>query len=122
MQVPAGDRDTQITFQSATTTQDATYRTDSKAWANLATNPTEWAQVQDMLPSRGENIAEGIDVTRKPCRVRTLYRSDITAQMRVVIASVVHEIISGPVVLGSPARPEGLELICAKLSSQGETP
>ena len=43
------------------------------------------AEVQDMLPSRGERMAEGITVTERPARVRVRYREDINATMRVLI-------------------------------------
>lgn len=122
MQVAAGARDTEITFQQASVAKDATYRTQTKTWANLASHPTEWAEVQDILPSRAEGLEDGIDITRRPCRVRMLYRSDITAQMRVVIGGRTLEIVSGPVALGSPGRPDGLELICQQVSTQGDTP
>lgn len=120
MQPKAGIRDTLITFQSATTTQESPRGTYAKVWADVT--PTEWAEVQDILPSRAENIDPGIDVTRRPCRIRTLYRSDITARHRVKIGSRILEIVSGPAILGSPGRPEGLEMMCTEYSSAGETP
>lgn len=120
MQVAAGRRDTLVTFQSASTAQDATYGTQTKTWSDVS--PTEWAEVQDVLPSRGEGIDPGIDMARKPCRVRTLYRSDVTAKHRVKIGSRILEIVSGPAILGSPGRPEGLEMVCVEYSSSGETP
>ncbi len=43
------------------------------------------AEVEDMLPSRGERMAEGITVTERPSRVRVRYREDINASMRVLI-------------------------------------
>jgi head-tail adaptor len=42
------------------------------------------AEIEDMLPSRGERIANGINITAGPARVRIRYRSDITSTMRVV--------------------------------------
>lgn len=120
MQPKAGVRDTLITFQAASVVQDSTYGTQTKTWGDVS--PTEWAEVQDILPSRAENIDPGIDITRKPCRVRTLYRTDITAQHRVKIGSRILEIVSGPAILGTPGRPEGLEMICTEYSSQGESP
>ncbi|PXA93913.1 head-tail adaptor protein [Nostoc sp. 3335mG] len=43
------------------------------------------AEVQDMLPSRGERMAEGINVAARPSRVRIRFRDGITAAMRVLI-------------------------------------
>lgn len=120
MQVHSGKRDTLVTFQSASITQDATYLSRVKSWSDVT--PNEWAEVQDMLPSRAEDMADGIDITRRPCRIRTLYRSDITAQHRVKIGSRILEIVSGPVILGTPGRPEGLEMVCVEFSTQGQTP
>jgi head-tail adaptor len=120
MQPKAGVRDTLITFQVATKTQETARGTISKSWADIT--PTEWAEVQDVLPSRSENIEPGIDMALRPCRIRTLYRSDITPQHRVKIGSRILEIKSGPIILGSPGRPEGLEMVCTEYSSPGETP
>ena len=54
----------------------------SGTWALVAEMA---AEVQDMLPSRGERMAEGITVTERPARVRVRYREDINATMRVLI-------------------------------------
>lgn len=43
------------------------------------------ASVQDMLPSRGERLADGINVAARPARVRIRYRTDVTASMRVLV-------------------------------------
>ncbi len=43
------------------------------------------AGVRDMLPSRGERLAEGINVAARPARVRMRYREGIKAEMRVLI-------------------------------------
>jgi head-tail adaptor len=120
MQVHSGRRDTLITFQAETVSQNADYGTATKTWADVT--PTEWAEVQDILPSSGEDVAGDIDMSQRNCRVRTLYRSDITPKHRVKIGSRTLEIIRGPVVLGTPGRPEGLEMICVERSSQGQTP
>lgn len=37
-----------------------------------------------MLPSRGERIADGFNVTTGPARVRVRQRSDINSSMRIV--------------------------------------
>jgi len=44
-----------------------------------------WAQVQDALPSRGEKLADGINVATRPARVRIRYRAGITPDMRVLV-------------------------------------
>jgi head-tail adaptor len=119
MRPAIGKRDTLITFQSRTASQNATYGSSTYAWANLASNPTEWAEVQDILPSRAENISDGIDMRRRPCRVRTLYRSDITGDMRIVFDSRTLKIVSGPVELG---RRDGLEMLCEQFTTEGEAP
>lgn len=120
MQVHAGKRDTLITFQAASRSQESTYGTYENTWADVT--PDEWAEVQDVLPSRSESVEEGLDITARRCRIRTLYRSDITPQHRVKIGSRVLQIVSGPVVLGTPGRPQGLEMMCTEYSSTGEAP
>lgn len=119
MRVHIGKRDTLITFQRRTATQEAVYGTSAYTWANLASNPTEWADVQDILPSRAEDVMEAVSFSRRPCRVRTLYRSDITSDMRITFDSRTLKIVSGPAELG---RRDGLEFICEEYTTEGVDP
>lgn len=43
------------------------------------------ANVQDMLPSRSEKIADGINIAARPSRVRIRFREDVSAAMRVLV-------------------------------------
>lgn len=65
-----------------------------------------WAEVQDALPSRGERIANGINVAARPARVRMRYRDDVTAEMRFVLDGRVMQIVSGPAEIGRRAALE----------------
>jgi head-tail adaptor len=67
-----------------------------------------YAEIQDMLPSRGERIADGVNIASRPARVRTRFRTDITAAMRFVDGDRVMQIISGPAEIG---RREALEFM-----------
>jgi len=75
-----------------------------------------WANVQDMLPSRGERLADGINVAARPARVRLRYRTDVTPDMRFVMGNRVMQIISGPAELG---HREGLEFMVEDYSTAG---
>lgn len=77
---------------------------------------TVWAQVQDALPSRGERLADGINVASRPARVRMRYRGDITADMRFVTGTRVLQIVAGPAELG---RREGLEFMAEDYQPAG---
>lgn len=71
------------------------------------------AEIEDMLPSRGERLADGINVTAGPARVRMRYRTDVTSSMRLVeilsdeagndVDGRVLQIISKPARLGREA-------------------
>jgi SPP1 family predicted phage head-tail adaptor len=117
MRPEAGRRDTLITFMKRTSTQGEATGARTYSWSAVA--PQEWAEVHDILPSRGEQVSEGIDIARRPCRIRTLYRADINRTMRVTFDGRTLEIISGPVEMG---RRDGLEMMCQELSTQGEAP
>lgn len=54
------------------------------------------AEVQDMLPSRGERLAEGINVAARPARVRIRYRSDVAASMRVLVGRILKDVDGNP--------------------------
>src|SRR3546814_15312959 len=65
----------------------------SGTWESVC-NP--WVNYQDMLPSRGEKLADGINVASRPARVRMRFRTDVTPDMRFVIDGRVMQIIAGP--------------------------
>lgn len=88
------------------------------------------AEVKDVLPSRAEKLAGGINVATRPARVRMRYRSDVTPDMRLVLgARVVNDvvdysnarimqIIAGPAELGNR---EGVEFMAENYSTAGNT-
>lgn len=116
MKPSASKRDTLITFLSRTASQNDDYGTQEYIWAEHA---KEYAEVQDILPSRSEKIDDSISIQRRPCRVRTLYRDDITSDMRIEFEGRTMEIVAGPAELG---RRDGSEFICEQLSTQGDAP
>ena len=114
--IKAGDLDRQITFQQRTRTQDAdTGAWNESGWANIATNPTVWAQVQDVLSA--EKLDDSVSMVNRPARVRCRYRDDITSDMRISYEGRLMQITSGPIELG---RREGLQMICTDYSTEGD--
>lgn len=85
----------------------------SGAWEPVA---TVWASVVDALPSRGERLAEGMNMAARPARVRMRYRTDVTGDMRFVTGDRVMQIISGPAELG---RREALEFMVEEYRPAG---
>lgn len=87
-----------------------------------------WAEVEDALPSRGERLAEGINVASRPARVRMRFRDDVKSSMRFVLGATVTDdvvdysaarimqIVAGPAVLG---RREALEFMAEDYSTAG---
>lgn len=89
-----------------------------------------WANVQDALPSRGERLADGINVAARPARVRMKFRSDVTSDMRfrigrnvkndagerVWITDRIVQIISGPAELGNR---DGIEFMVEEYRPAG---
>src|SRR3546814_9150042 len=70
-----------------------------------------------MLPSRGEKLADGINVASRPARVRMRFRTDVTPDMRFVIDGRVMQIIAGPAELG---HREGLEFMVEEYCPAGQ--
>ena len=78
------------------------------------------AEVLDALPSRGERLADGLNVATRPARVRMRHREGIGPEMRFVLGAKVvddevdysgariMQIVAGPAELG---RREGLEFM-----------
>lgn len=112
----AGKLDRRVTILQRAETQDPNYGTISVEWVPLA---TVWAEVQDMIPSRAERMAEGISIARRPCRVRMRYRSDVDSTMRLSVEGRDMRLIAGPAELG---RREGLEFVAEELTSEGQEP
>lgn len=75
-----------------------------------------WANVQDMLPSRGERLADGINVAARPARVRIRHRTDVTSAMRFVMGDRIMQVVSGPAELGFR---EALEFMVEEYSPAG---
>lgn len=112
----AGTLDRRVTILTRAETVDPTYGTQTVTWTPLA---TVWANVRDMVPSRGERLADGVEIANRPCRVRMRYRADVTSAMRLQIGSRQLRIITQPAELG---RREGIELIAEELTTEGQEP
>ena len=107
---------TRIRIERKSVSHDADYGTEQ---VNLVEFATVWAEVQDILPSRAERLADSIVIANRPVRIRMRHLAGITPDMRVIIGDRVLQIVSGPAVIG---RREGIELIVEQYSSAGEAP
>lgn len=94
----------------------------SGSWATVA---EEWAEVQDVLPSRGEKLADGINIATRPARLRMAYRDDVTPDMRILLLKWAGsdwtvgrtlQIVAGPAEIG---RRSGIELMVEDYSTAG---
>lgn len=77
-----------------------------------------WAEVQDALPSRGERLADGINIATRPARVRMRFRTDISSSMRLVMGARIMQIITPPAELGFR---EAIEFMVEDYTSAGNT-
>lgn len=121
MRPSSGRRDALITIESRTTTKDPVYNTDVVTWADYA---QAWAEVQDVLPSKGESAADNINMAKRPARIRCLWIDGVTSAMRIVVEKDTArertlQIVSGPVELG---RLDGMEMMAEEYSTAGEAP
>ncbi len=119
----AGKRDTFVTFQVRETTKDPTYGTTIEGdWITFS---EAWAEVQDVLPSRSDSLAEGVSIDRQPARVRIdqLDGVGITSSMRIKIDADdlwperIMRIISGPAFV---QRSREWKMIAEQLSTEGQ--
>jgi SPP1 family predicted phage head-tail adaptor len=113
----AGTLDHRLRIERKVVTQDVSFGTEVITWATLA---TVWAEVQEVLPSKGEDQASGIRIAERPARIRMRYRSDVTSDMRLVHISRgnrLMKIIAPPVEMG---RRQGLEIMAADYSTEGQ--
>lgn len=111
--LPAGSLNKQIRIERPVS--DVSFKgAGSGNWALV--DDGVWASVQDMLPSRGEKLADGINVATRPARVRMRYREDITPDMRFVYGARVMQITAGPAEIGTR---EGVEFMVEEYSPAG---
>lgn len=111
----AGDLDRKVTILAEQETTDDIYgSTVTDGWEPVATVS---AQVQDILPSRAGRMAEGININRRPARIRMRYRTDVSLANRIEFEGRQLRIIAGPAEIG---RREGIELICEEMSTEGD--
>lgn len=91
-----GARDTQIAFEARETTKDPVYGTTVEGhWEEQS---RAWAEVRDILPSRSENVADGVSIQRRPARVRVDYFDGVgvTSAMRIDVGGRKLQIVAGP--------------------------
>lgn len=93
--------------------QESRYGTQQVAYTELA---TVWAEVRDMLPSRAERIAENLEISRRPCRVRMRWRNDVRTDMRLRFGTRTMRILA----LAEVGRREVLELMAEELTTEGQ--
>lgn len=119
-----GNRNREVVIQRRSETQDEDDGTDVVTWVDHA---TVFAEVMDLLPSRAEGIDDSIDIARRPCRVRMLFRDDVDMTMRFKLPARSPgegdrylRIISGPAEIGGFR--ERVEFVAEQLSTEGQEP
>lgn len=94
-------------------TPDPVYGGSETTWHTL---DTRYCNLQDVMPSRDEQIRNGASMTKVRSRLRMRYTSDIDTTMRVVIfrpTEQIWNIIGGPAEIG--AR-DGVEFMIERVS------
>lgn len=79
------------------------------------------AQVQDMLPSKSEQVQNGARVADRTARVRMRFMRGITSDMRVVVHNdldELYQISSPPAEIG---RREWIEFVITEYTTHGDT-
>jgi SPP1 family predicted phage head-tail adaptor len=109
MTLLAGNMDRRITFQSFTTSKNEVNE-DVKAWADLASIPTVWAQVLPLSQKEMVDASRVMTLNDKVFIVR--YRADIDEKMRVVYESDSYDIHS----VTEIGRREGLRIVARRVA------
>lgn len=109
----AGHLDRTIRFERQAEAADDSFSAGQDAWVTVV---TVRAQVQDVMPSRAERAGEAVKIANRPARVRIRWRSDITADMRIVYGSRIMQLLGPPAELG---RRQWLEMMAEDYSTAG---
>ena len=107
---------TRIQIERKVVTRHLQYGTQQVTWEQFA---CVWAEVKDILPSKAERLADSIQVSRRPARIRLRYLAGLTGDMRIRIDNRLYQIVSGPATLG---RREATEVMVEEHSSEGAAP
>lgn len=94
--------------------QENEYGTPTVSWALRSMS---WFDKQDVLPSRSEDVKQGLAMSASQSRFRGRYRTDIDASLRIVVQSnppVTYQIISAAAVLGNK---DGIEFMGERITS-----
>ena len=67
-----------------------------------------WCNVQDVLPSKTEEIKSNLKVNAKRARLRIRYRKDLDSSMRVIIDGATYQLISDFAELGNKQYAEAM--------------
>lgn len=94
LNVNVGELRTLITFQSPTVNKAAS-GAQTESYANVATNPTVWAQI---VWDHGQSVVVATDAERSEQRgtVTIRYRSDVSDKWQVLVDGSAYKIISPP--------------------------
>lgn len=109
-----GPLNTRCSIEQQVQTIDSTYGSTVTSWSLLG---VRWCNLQDVMPSRSEQVKAGLTVDAKRARLRLRYCTDITTDMRVIIhrpGREVYQIISPPAVLGDK---DGIEVVIERVST-----
>lgn len=116
--MPAGKFNRIVRVERPVAVVDPEYGTTITSWVPVS--EFSRANVQDVLPSKGESAANGIDVSRRPARVRMRWRTDIDARMRLVFLdreNRIMEIVTEPAEFGDR---EAIEFMVVEYSVRGD--
>lgn len=111
-----GQMDRRIRIEQRSTTQEADYGTRADTWTTVATVA---AQIQEVLPSKGETQSD-MRLAERPARVRIRYLAGLSSDMRIVDLSRsnrVMKIATPPIEIGGRRR--WLEFMAADFSTSG---
>lgn len=113
-----GELDTRVVILRRSDVRETKFRTDRAVWLPMA---TVWAKVEEILPGRSGQIADGVDIERGPCRIWMRWRGDVTGEMRLQIPGRDGEyrIVAGPKMIG---RRRWIELTAETVSTEGQRP
>jgi head-tail adaptor len=86
------------------------------AWVLLA---EIWADIADVLPTQDEAKMPGIDMSKRPAKLRTRFYGIITDKMRFIDLRTdrILTVVSGPAEVG---REEAMDWMCHTFSTEGQ--
>lgn len=117
----AGSFDRRVRFETLTQARDAAYGTSSPTWSPVVGLEEVYVSIFDIMPSSSVMIAQGMEQSYQPSRVRMPYTDvPITTSMRIIDLDRGDRILTVITEAAEHGRKVALEFMVNRFTARGD--